>query len=54
MQAALDHLRAQPGVDAVFLSFEPDNTGADRLYTSLGFRRTGRVEYGEIVVKLEF
>jgi len=54
MQAALDQLRAQPGVDAVYLSFEPHNVGADRLYTGLGFERTGRVEYGETVVKLKF
>ena len=54
MQVLLDRLRTQPGVDAVFLSFEPHNIGADRLYSSLGFKRTGQVEHGEVVVKLEF
>ena len=48
----VDHLRQQ-GVTAVFLSFEPENKGAAALYRSVGFVDTGRVEYGEIVYRMD-
>lgn len=49
--AALDALRAA-GATTVFLSFEPENAHAAAFYRQLGFRDTGRVEYGEIVYSL--
>ena len=39
------------GHDALFVSYVPENSGAARLYASLGFTETGRVEDGEIVVR---
>lgn len=36
----------------VYLSYEPENVGAKRLYASLGFEETGDIEEGEIVAKL--
>ncbi len=37
----------------IFISFEPENKVAKSLYESLGFVPDGRVEYGEIVYRLE-
>ena len=39
---------------AIFLSFVPENTGAERLYQSVGFERTGETsEDGEIVMRFD-
>ncbi len=37
----------------IFISFEPQNEVAKSLYESLGFVPDGRVEYGEIVYRLD-
>lgn len=37
---------------AVYLSYEPENNIARKLYSSLGFQETGEIEEGEIVAKL--
>ena len=37
----------------IFISFEPENEVAKSLYESLGFVPDGRVEYGEVVYRLE-
>ncbi len=50
-QAAIAQIKAK-GAREIFLSFEPENDGAKKLYSSLGFADTGRVEYGEIVYRL--
>lgn len=39
--------------EEVFVSFVPDNLVARRLYESLGFTDTGKIEEGEIVYKLK-
>jgi len=49
---ALLHDLAAAGVPAVYLSYEPNNTRAARFYANAGFELTGRVEHGEIVVRL--
>ncbi len=41
------------GHRALFLSYEPENAGAEAFYAKLGFADTGRVEYGEKVVRLD-
>lgn len=51
-QAAIDAMR-EKGAEAVYLSFEPENHGAEKLYRSMGFVNTGRVEYDEIVYRLD-
>ena len=35
----------------IYLSFVPENTGAERLYKSVGFERTGEISEGEIVMR---
>jgi len=50
MEQVLRLLR-DAGHREVFLSYEPENAGAARFYSRLGFEPTGRVEYGETVVK---
>lgn len=37
---------------AVYLSYEPENDIARKLYRTLGFQETGEVEEGEVVAKL--
>ena len=37
----------------IYISFEPENEAAKMLYENLGFVPDGRVEYGEIVYRLE-
>jgi diamine N-acetyltransferase len=50
--AVIEELRQTDGCDAVYLSFVPENTGAERLYQSIGFARTGEINEGEIVMRL--
>ena len=35
----------------LYLSFVPENTGAERLYKSVGFERTGEISQGEVVMR---
>lgn len=35
----------------IYLSFVPENTGAEKLYQSVGFERTGEISDGEIVMR---
>jgi len=37
----------------IFISFEPENEVAKSLYESLGFVPDGRMEYGEVVYRLD-
>jgi diamine N-acetyltransferase len=52
MNLLLQRLKATPGYTAILISFVPDNTAAERLYSSLGFEDTGEIEEGEIVYRL--
>lgn len=47
-------IRRQYPVDALYLSFEPENHNAERLYASLGFAPTGEMNDGETVYCLKF
>ena len=53
MLEVIDRLRNTPGCMRIRTSFVPANAVAEGLYVSLGFRRTGEVVHGEIVVVLE-
>lgn len=53
MHAAMDALKVLPGCDAIHISFEPENVVARKLYASLGFEDTGRIEHGETVYCLK-
>jgi len=37
--------------DAIYLSFVPENTGAEKLYSSVGFEKTGKLNGSEIVMR---
>jgi diamine N-acetyltransferase len=52
MSEVIERLRSTPGCRTIRTSFEPTNAVAEALYESLGFRKTGEIEYGEIVTVL--
>lgn len=52
---AVRRMRADPGCRAIILCVVPQNVGAQRLYESLGFVKTGEVsESGEVYMRLSF
>jgi len=55
-EAAIEHLvdllMKTYNCTELYLSFEPDNIVADKLYSKAGFVRTGEIEEGELVMKL--
>ena len=55
MLLLLDRIRSEMDEEHhwIYISFEPENEIAKALYESLGFQPDGRVEYGEIVYRLE-
>ena len=52
MQAAIELIKDAGKFDAVYLDYVPGNTSARELYYSLGFRETGKMEDGEIIMRL--
>jgi len=52
-EAVIERIIQQPGYTELLVSYVPENTGAERLYQSLGFVATGEIEDGEIVVRLQ-
>ena len=54
MLEAIRRMRAEPDCHEIALSFEPENTGAEKLYESLGFKKTGEVIEGEVVMRLRW
>jgi diamine N-acetyltransferase len=53
MERMLEFLRADERVQAVGISYEPDNAAARKLYAGLGFVETGRMLEGEAEAILE-
>ncbi len=53
MEEIIHRLKAEPDCQEIFTSYEPDNDAAAKLYRSLGFEDTGRIEDGELVVCLQ-
>jgi diamine N-acetyltransferase len=51
LRLVLDSIASERRGEDVFLSTVPHNAVARRLYESLGFRDTGRVEHGEAVMR---
>ena len=50
----IERMKQQPECSELFLSFVPENTGAEKLYSSIGFERTGETsESGEIVMRFD-
>lgn len=54
MELVIEQLKRDPEHHVIYISFEPENTGAQKLYEKLGFRADGRVIDGEIVYKLNY
>ena len=52
MQKVLEIFRAEERVRTVWISYEPENDIARRLYASLGFRETGEMIEGEVLAEL--
>jgi len=54
MEKILEFLKSFPQgkVDSIYLSYEPTNEVAKKLYESLGFVETGHIEDGEMVARL--
>jgi diamine N-acetyltransferase len=49
----IERMRKITDCRAIYLSFVPENTGAEKLYSSLGFEKTGQTDQsGEIVMRL--
>jgi len=49
----IERMKQTENCQELFLSFVPENTGAEKLYTSVGFERTGKTsESGEIIMRL--
>lgn len=51
VHAVIEKMRENPGCRELYLSFVPENTGAEALYKSIGFKRTGEISEGEIVMR---
>ena len=54
LEQVLARIQQDTAHDRVFLSVEPDNEAAARLYESVGFRFDGRVQEGEAVMVLQY
>ena len=52
MEEIIRRLKAKSDCREVFTSYKPEDDVAARLYHSLGFEDTGRIEDGELVVRL--
>jgi diamine N-acetyltransferase len=50
--ALIDLMKHLDGCDEIFLCVVPENTFAQKLYSGLGFERTGEIHEGEIVMRL--
>ncbi len=48
------HLAKESGkYDSILLDYAPGNTLAEHVYTKIGFRPTGEIDDGEIIMRLE-
>ena len=47
----INQLRQVEDCREVYLSFVPENTGAERVYKSIGFEPTGEISQGEVVMR---
>ncbi len=52
MEQVIDRLRDAPECEKLYISFDPRNDAARKLYESLGFEDTGRLEDDEVVYRL--
>jgi diamine N-acetyltransferase len=50
MMRLIERFEAERAHPTASLSFVPDNVAAERLYASVGFRKTGEISEGELVM----
>lgn len=50
----IEQIKNSNGHEHIFVSFNPSNTAAQKLYETIGFEDTGRIEEGEKVYCLKF
>jgi diamine N-acetyltransferase len=53
VRAVIEKMRENADCREIYLSFVPENTGAEALYQSIGFERTGEIAHGEIVMRYD-
>lgn len=53
LEYALNIIKEAEKFDYVFLDYVPDNVVGKHLYESMGFKETGEIDEGEIVMKLD-
>lgn len=49
----IDLLKKEKGNIKLYTSFEPENAVAEKLYESIGFRKTGEIAWGEVVMEIQ-
>ena len=54
MKQAMAAITCDKTHSKILISFEPENTHAEKLYTRLGFQHTGRVIEGELVMQYDY
>lgn len=52
--AVIEKMRKVDDCNEIYLSFVPENKGAEKLYKSVGFEQTGEISEGEIVMRYSF
>lgn len=53
MRQLIERMSALPGCRQIFISFEPENAVAEKLYRSLGFVSNDEIFEGEVVFRLD-
>ncbi len=53
MEALIALLEEKPDCDGISISWVPENIAAEKLYEDLGFVKTGEIEEGEVVARLD-
>ncbi len=53
MEYALNMIRESNKFDCAIVDYVPENVVAKHLYENLGFKETGEIEEGEIVMKFD-
>lgn len=53
LEQLIAHVRTRPGAAVLYTSCVPEEGGPEPFYQKFGFQRTGDVDDGEVVLKLE-
>ena len=50
----IDYVKTRPNADHLLVSYTPGQGTPEPFYTKLGFKKTGQIEKGEVVMRLDF